>query len=121
MERSDEAAAAGEGSAQRPEDGLARLERAADIGDGDAARRMIIRLIEDAAHDGRDHLGFFRRCALKDAPSACVACRCGFAHQGCKGRDARAVRHVFLREGDDIEIVGKLELLSHAVPPCSRR
>ena len=120
MERRDEAAAAGEGSVQRPEDGLARLERAADIGDGDAARRLIIRLIEETAHDGRDHLGLCR-CALKDALRACVARRCGFAHQGRKGRDARAVRHVLLREGDDIEIVGKLEFLPYEVAQRPRR
>ena len=121
VERSDKAAAAGEGCAQRPEDGLARLERAADIGDGDVARRLIVWLIEDAVHDGRDHLGLFCRCALKDALCACVARRCGFAHQGCKGRDARAVRHVLLREGDDIEIVGKLEFLPYEAAQGPRR
>ena len=114
MRGGDELAAGGECRGERLQDEPPRLERAADIGHRDRSRR-VGEIAEQRAHKCGDHIGFLAGGAAEYAEGTGVSSFCSAAYQLGQRGDARAVGDVRLREGDDVEVIGKGELLAHEV------
>ena len=116
----DQMAAGGEGHGERFQDEIARLERAADVGDWNRCG-YVGYVGEERSYERGNHIGLFACGVEEDVEGASVSGLSGMAGQLGERGDACAVGDVLLRKGDDIEIVGKIELRAYQVIQRSAR